>query len=74
MKYKLIKTDLFLNGRLTPEGTIIELSEKESSTLSMYLEELEEIQSDTNVRKINSEIASNSEKFTTKIKRGKNEN
>ena len=44
MKYKLIKTDLFLNGKLIPEGSTIELPEKEASSLSVYLEELKEIQ------------------------------
>jgi len=70
MKYKLIKTDLFLNGKLIPEGNTIELSEKEASSLSVYLEELKEVQSEQ-IDETNSQVISNSEKTETKTKRGK---
>jgi len=70
MKYKLIKTDLFLNGKLIPEGNTIELSEKEASSLWVYLEELKEVQSEQ-IDETNSQVISNSEKTETKTKRGK---
>jgi len=70
MKYKLIKTDLFLNGKLIPEGRTIELTEKEVSSLSECLEELKEVQSEQ-IDETNSQVISNSEKTETKTKRGK---
>jgi len=40
MKYKIKNTDLFLNGKLIPEGTEVELSKQDSESLSAYLEEV----------------------------------
>lgn len=70
MKYKLIKTDLFLNGKLIPEGSIIEVPEKEASSLSVYLEELKEFQP-IETTETNSQVTTNSEKTEIKTKRGK---
>mgnify|MGYP006180921861 CR=1 FL=1 len=53
MKYKLIKTDLFLYGRLIPEGEIIELPNEEAETLSSYLELLPE--EEKNIKKTKTE-------------------
>ncbi len=40
MKYKLKNTDLYLNGKVIPEGSQIELSKEDSENLSDYLEEI----------------------------------
>ena len=53
MKYKLIKTDLFLNGKLISEGEIIELKEDEVESLSPYLEPLPE--EEKNIKKTKTE-------------------
>jgi hypothetical protein len=37
MKYKIKNTDLFLNGKLIPEGTEITLEEKDADQLKDYL-------------------------------------
>jgi hypothetical protein len=37
MKYKIKNTDLFLNGKLIPEGTEITLEDKEADQLKDYL-------------------------------------
>ncbi|MEJ2617632.1 MAG: hypothetical protein P8Z35_21940 [Ignavibacteriaceae bacterium] len=39
MKYKLKNTDLYLNGKVSPEGSQVELSKEDSENLSDYLEE-----------------------------------
>ncbi len=39
MKYKIINTDLFLNGKLIPEGSSIEFSKQDSEILSDFIEE-----------------------------------
>ena len=36
-KYKLIKTDLMLDGKLIPEGSEVTLSDKDAEELSAYL-------------------------------------
>lgn len=46
MLYKLIKTDLWYNGNLIPEGTSIELSKDEAASLSQYLEEISSTKED----------------------------
>jgi hypothetical protein len=40
MKYKLKNTDLYLNGKVIPEGSQVELSKEDSENLSDYLEEI----------------------------------
>ncbi len=40
MKYKLKHTDLYLNGKVIPEGSQVELSKEDSENLSDYLEEI----------------------------------
>ena len=40
MKYKLKNTDLYLNGKVIPEGNQVELSKEDSENLSDYLEEI----------------------------------
>ncbi len=37
MLYKIIKSDLFINGKLIPEGSTIELSENEKEHIANYL-------------------------------------
>ena len=39
MKYKIKNTDLFLNGKLIPEGRSVELSRQDSEMLSEFIEE-----------------------------------
>ena len=39
MKYKIKNTDLFLNGKLIPEGSSVELSKQDSEMLSEFIEE-----------------------------------
>ena len=39
MKYKIIHTDLFLNGKLIPEGSSVELSKQDAEMLSEFIEE-----------------------------------
>ena len=36
-RYKLIKTDLMLDGKLIPEGSEVTLSDKDAEQLSAYL-------------------------------------
>ena len=38
MKYKIINTDLFLNGKLIPEGSSVELSKEEADKLSEFIQ------------------------------------
>ena len=38
MKYKIIKTDLFLNGKLIPEGSSVELSKQDAEMLSQFVQ------------------------------------
>ena len=38
MKYKLIKTDFYKDGKLIPEGTVMDLTEKEAEEFFGYLE------------------------------------
>ena len=45
MKYIIKNTDLFLNGKLIPEGKTVELSSHDSELLSDYLIE---VQTETN--------------------------
>ena len=40
MKYKLKNTNLYLNGKVIPEGSQVELSIEDSENLSDYLEEI----------------------------------
>ena len=40
MKYKLKNTDLYLNGKVIPEGNQVVLSKEEFENLSDYLEEI----------------------------------
>ena len=56
MKYKIINTDLFLNGKVIPEGQSIELSPQDVEILSDFIEE------------DNSESKSKEEKSTKKTK------
>jgi hypothetical protein len=44
MKYKIKNTDLFHNGKLIPEGSIIDLTKEDSEGLLDYLEEIPEKQ------------------------------
>ena len=37
MKYKIIKSDLFLNGKLIPENSEVDLSENETQGLEDYI-------------------------------------
>lgn len=37
MLYKIIKSDLFINGKLIPEGSTVELSENEKEHIANYL-------------------------------------
>jgi hypothetical protein len=37
MKYKIKNTDIFLNGKLIPEGTEITLDEAEAESIKDYL-------------------------------------
>ncbi len=39
MKYIIKNTDLFLNGKLIPEGSSVELSKQDSDILSEFIEE-----------------------------------
>lgn len=39
-KYKLIKTDLMLDGKLIPEGSEVTLSEKDAEQLADYISPL----------------------------------
>ncbi len=45
MKYIIKNTDLFLNGKLIPEGRTVELSRQDAELLSDYLIE---VQTETN--------------------------
>ena len=38
MKYKIIHTDLFLNGKLIPEGSSVELSKQDAEMLSQFVQ------------------------------------
>ena len=38
MKYKLIKTDLMHKGKIIPENSIVEMTEKEAEEFPDYLE------------------------------------
>ena len=38
MKYKIIHTDLFLNGKLIPEGGSVELSKQDAEMLSQFVQ------------------------------------
>jgi len=38
--YKIINTDIQLNGKLFPEGSTINLDDKDAQSLSKYLEEI----------------------------------
>ena len=53
MKYKLKKTDLYLNGKVIPEGSQVELSKEDSENLSDYLEEIVASKSVSNTKEKN---------------------
>ena len=42
MKYKIIKSDLLINGKLIPENSEVELSEEETKGIEDYLEKLQD--------------------------------
>lgn len=42
-KYKVKQTDILHNGKMHPEGTIIELDAKQAASLEDYLELIQEI-------------------------------
>lgn len=52
-KYKLINTDLMLDGKLIPEGSEVTLSDKDAEQLSEYLSPLS-LDKDTQAQKENS--------------------
>lgn len=41
MLYKVINSDLYLNGKVAPEGSEIELSEEQTVGITAYLQPLE---------------------------------
>lgn len=51
MEYKIINTDLLLNGKLIPEGSEIELSKEEVIGIESYLQPLVEDKSTTTINK-----------------------
>ena len=53
MKYKLKNTDLYLNGKVIPEGSQVELSKEDSENLSDYLEEIVASKSVSNTKEKN---------------------
>lgn len=48
MKYEVINSALFLNGKLVPEGSTIELSKDETEGIETYLRPIEEEATVTN--------------------------
>lgn len=53
MKYKLKNTDLYLNGKVIPEGSQVELSKEDFENLSDYLEEIVVSKSASNTKEKN---------------------
>lgn len=52
-QYKIINTDIQLNGKLFREGSTINLDDKAAQSLSKYLEEIKVLSSNTKEQKIN---------------------
>ena len=42
MKYKVIKSDLFLKGKIIPENSEVDLSEEDIKGIEDYLERLQD--------------------------------
>ncbi len=51
MIYKVINSDLLLNGHLIPEGSTIELSNEEIVGIEAYLQPIEEVATVINTNK-----------------------
>jgi hypothetical protein len=49
MLYKIINSDIMLSGKIFPEGSEIELTEKDSDSLKNYLEPITEIKKHNNI-------------------------
>jgi hypothetical protein len=48
-KYMIIKSDLYINGKVYPEGSIIELDDDNAKHLILYLQELTEPESEKSI-------------------------
>jgi len=66
-QYKIINTDIQLNGKLFPEGSTINLDDKDAESLSNYLEEVNNSLISTD----HSSLTNNKEQITKQIKRKK---
>ena len=52
-QYKIINTDIQLKGKLFPEGSTINLDDKDAQSLSKYLEEIKVVSSNNKEQKTN---------------------
>lgn len=54
-KYKIINTDLYMDGEVYPENSTIELPDSAAKILLLYLEKIpDQVQSKKNSKEINS--------------------
>ncbi len=65
--YKIKNTDIQLNGKLFPEGSTINLDDKDAESLSNYLEEV----NNSSISTVHSSLTNSKEQITKQIKRKK---